>query len=249
MSTVLYIFLLACSVFLSGCCSARHTLEDRVPEKEPHRMIRIQNLRLSDKTLTLDYQVSNPFSDDIRVCQDTCVFGCTQHVKTIIDGETLWIRLRSKIERDTVVLPNPPGISKYLRLRLGESYSGSILLDLPIMKLPLVYSLREEREKERKQIVLHRAVLEVGYFGPRLNKAFGGISKAPKEFGIKEGIVVVGGYHYLPSSVYIVEKVVGGQAREVTYIVESWPTLRAEESATVVVTDVDIPCSIVVDNE
>ena len=87
------LLLLAGSVFVGGCCRARQTQEDLVAEKKGQGMVRIQKFTLTDKTLTLDYQVSNPFDDDIRVCQDTSIDGYL-HAVTRIDAETVWIKLR-----------------------------------------------------------------------------------------------------------------------------------------------------------
>ena len=75
MKTVLHVFLFACSIFLGGCCRARQSREAVAPGKEPAPMIQIQKLTLADKTLTLDYRVSNPFEDAIWVCYDTWVHG------------------------------------------------------------------------------------------------------------------------------------------------------------------------------
>ena len=164
MRTTVYVSLLACSVLLGGCGGASQTQEPPSPEKERPGMIQIKKLTATDANLTLDYQVSNPFEDDIRVCQDTSAFGRT-HVVTWIDDETVWIKLRFNLEMDHT-LRNPEPIAKYVRLAPGESYSDTILLALPIRNASPVYDWdREDRGKEREDIVLHRAFFEVGYFG------------------------------------------------------------------------------------
>ncbi len=162
MNTNFYTFLLVCSVLLGGCGHARQSPEDLAREKKPPEMIQIQNLTLTDKTLTLDYRVSNPFEEGIWVCYDIWVHGKqdVQDVTTRIDGETVWIELSFNIESEGTYFVDPRAIAKYVRLRPGESFSGRILLDLPIGD----YSREPgERPKEHKQIVLHRAVFEIGY--------------------------------------------------------------------------------------
>ena len=124
MYKILYIFLLACFVILSGCDSSRETQEDQSPKIDSSNMVKVQDFVLTGDSLILDYKVSNPFTEDIRVCQDINVYG-NQHVATMIDDETIWIKLRYNIERDNA-LRNPPAIGKYLRMPPGESYSGKI---------------------------------------------------------------------------------------------------------------------------
>jgi len=247
MTTILYIFFGVCYVFLSGCYCVRQTQENRDPDIEAHQMIQIQNFTLTERNLSFDYKVSNPFAEDIRVCQDINVYG-NQHVATIIDAETVRIQLRLNIERDKA-LRDPPAIAKYLRMPPGESYSGRILLNLPIRNASPVNYFPEEEDKERMQIVLHRVVFEVGYFGIRLNKGFEVIAKTLKEWGIKGDIPIdpVSGLHDLRGGPVIKEEIQNGQSCEVVYINEGWSTIKAEEFAKVVITDVDVPCSIAVD--
>ena len=276
----LYIFLLVCSV-LMGSCSHNKQAEDlaiekeqpkeiqeivttdkepaeqiteaEVREKEPPPMIQIQNFSLTDKILTFDYRFSNPFKDDIRICQDICVYG-NQHVATIIDAETVWIKLRFNIRKDKA-LRNPPVISKYLCLPPGKSSSGRILLNLPIRNASPINSFSEEDDKERKQIILRHVVFEVGYFGPNTNKVFDSISELMKEqgilkeFGIKPDITVLGGVHYLPFSPLTVKEIQDGRSCEVVYVDEHCELISAEESEKVVVNNVEIPCSIAVDDK
>ena len=176
MTTILYIFLFACSVFLSGCRPCRTDSQlpkEKAADNGQCRMIEIENITVAEKALTLDYRVSNPFPDDIRVCQDIDILGKygKYDVETRIADETVWIRLRLDYVREDNVLQNPAFIAKYIRLAPGESHSGRILLDLPIRNASPVYRFREGRKK-RKEIVLHRAVFEVGYFGGKMAKFF-----------------------------------------------------------------------------
>ena len=248
MNTILYTFLLACSVVLSGCCRTRQSPGDLPPQKEPPGMIQIQEFSLTDKTLTLDYQVSNPFEDGIWVCYDTWVHGeqVVQDVTTRIDGETVWMKLRFNLDERSGSFVNPPAVAKYVRLSPGESCSGRILLDLPIRD----YS-REPRTggKEHKEVALHRAIFEVGYFGPKWNKFFDSVSERIKKEPNKYKPIVDGPFYYLSISPFITQETLDGKLREVFYMVEYTGFVSNEESAEAVVTDVAIPCSVVVDEE
>ncbi len=220
--------------------------KEKAADNEEYHMIEIQNLTFTEKTLTLDYRVTNPFTKDIRVCQDIDVYD-GDHVETRIDAETIWIRLRFNLERDSA-FRSPYPIAKYLRLSPGQSHSGRIVLDLPIRNASPVYHFREGRKK-RKQIVLHRAVFEVGYFGGKMSKFFDAVSEEINEKGIKpktKGGLLGDMLQFQPA---IVEEIQDGQPREVVYVDELWPSINCEESAKVVVNDVDIPCSVVVDDK
>ncbi len=251
MRTIVYVFLLSCSALLGGCWRTRQTQEPPIADKEPLPMVQVQKLTVTDVNLILDYQVSNPFDDDIWICQDTSVYGPGQ-VIIRIDRESLWIRLRFNIERESLVLLDPAGIAKYLRVRRGDSYSGRILLDLPIPKLPSgVYSLTKELAKKRKQIVLHRAVFELGYFGPKCNKFFDAFSATYKNdpLKVKRTMQSMEKLHELPIDPFIVEEIQDAQSREVMYVGDRSGMLKLEESAKTFITDVNIPCSVVVEDK
>jgi len=151
------VILLACSVLLNGCRQRSH------PSKACH-MIKIQNFEVTEKTLTLDYQVSNPFEYGIWACEDIDTRS-KYDVETRIDAETVRIKLLSNLE--TNLAPEIGTLAKYRRLSPGESHSERILLNLPIRNASPVYEFHEDRKKH-KQVFLHRAVFEVGYFEDKL---------------------------------------------------------------------------------
>jgi hypothetical protein len=245
---IIYIFLLAYSVFLIGCRPSRPDSQlsrEKVPEEGQCLMLDIENLTVTEKALTLDYEVSNPFTHDIRICQDIDTEG-KYDVETRIDAETVWIKLRFNLARN--FHRDPPAIAKYLRLPRGEPHSGRIILNLPIRNASPVYDF-EERRKKRKQIVLHRAVFEVGYFGGEFGEFFDVASEILKEKGIKRNIQVIGGRKLLLTQPLIVEEIQDSQPREVVYVDDLWSSIKLEKSARVVVTDVDIPCSVVDDDK
>jgi hypothetical protein len=229
---------------------AEQITEAVVKEKEPPPMIQIQNLSLTDKTLTLDYRLSNPFDDDIWVCYDTSVYNKqeVQHAATRIDGKTVRIQLRSNIERFPG-FQNPYFVAKYIRLKSDEFCSGRIVRTLPAKDY--VREWRESR-KEHKEIDLHRVVFEVGYFGSKWNKYFNSldsISRRSMKNTNKSNIRKVGKHYYIQPGPLITEETMDGQLREVMYRSELDPFLRNEEFAELVMTNVTIPCSVVVDDK
>jgi len=244
MTTVLYVFLLVCCVFFSGCSGARQIQEDQTPKKEAGTMIQIQNFTVTEEALTFDYKVTNPFNDDIRVCQDTSFFG-RPHVVTRIDNETVRIKLRFNLERD-IASRSPPPIAKYLRLAPGESYSDRILLNLPIRNASPVNSFLREDFMKHKQIILHRVIFEVGYFGSELNQFFDAEHDQIKSGGPDMGkFYIMGGFHYLKTDPLILDEMQDGRLREFVYTGADWSELEA--SVEVVIADVNVPCSIAVD--
>jgi len=251
MNSKLYTFLLACSVLFAGCSRSGQIQEHPPGEKEPPGMVQIQDLTLTDKTLALDYSVSNRFDGDIRVCHAAWVYGNrdVQHATTRIRDNTVWIILGNVVKNSDVeklVIKDPPPIAKYIRLAPGESYSGRVVLDLPIRDYSLEPAPRSKRPREENvDITLRRAVFEVGYFGPRLNKFFDAVSERIKEEGNEPKTIVRGKFHYLQSNPLIVEEMQDGQVREVMYVKKSWVANTGEESAKVVLTtDAAISCSV-----
>lgn len=242
MSTILYVLLLVCCIFFGGCSDARQIQEDRASEKEASPMIQIQNFTVTEKTLSFVYKVTNPFTYDIRVCQDTSFFGYP-HVVTRIDNETVWIKLRCHLERDAA-LRNPPPITKYLRLTPGESFSDMISLSLPIRNASPINYFNEEERKERKQISLHRVIFEVGYLGDELNQFFS--REKIKDIGPDKGFQIMGGLHYLKTIPLVVDEMQDGRLREFVYVRTGSP-IGMEYSTDIVIDNVNVPCSIAVD--
>ena len=251
MTNIFCVILLACSVFLGGCYRIREIPEDLTREKEPAEMIQIRNLTLTDTTLTLNYRVSNPFEDSIWVCYDIWVFGeqDVQNTAARIDGETVWIKLRLNL-RPVVAFVDPVALVKYVRLPPGEFCSGRILQNLPIKD-----GLREwgAEHKEHKEIVLHRVIFEIGYIGTKWNAFLDSLAEKMaekmKERSIEPKPRILGPHYVPPVIPFITEETLDGQLREVMYLYEHSSLEKREESAEVLITDVDIPCSVVVDDK
>ena len=82
---------------LGGCSRRAQPPEEETAESIGKRMIHIENFTVTDKALTLDYKVSNPFGYDIWVCEDIDIPG-TYHVETRISPGTLNIKLCFNLE-------------------------------------------------------------------------------------------------------------------------------------------------------
>lgn len=257
MNNILRTILLACSVFVGGCLSPDQIQQYAAVEKVPPAMIQVRSLKMAKDTLTLDYRVCNPFKDDIRVCHSTWVHGKqgVQKATTRIDGETVWIRLRFNTEKNIAVFVNPPAIAKYVLLRPGESYSGKIPLDLPIRDYSREwqpYHEKGKQVKERKQVVLDRAVFEIGYLrtvGPNWSKLLDSESERLKTKAVKPRPRILGPFYYLPGNPFLTEEELDGQLREVMYLMEHTSLKQREEAAEVLFADVNIPCSVVVEEK
>jgi len=240
MNDNLYTFLAVCSFFLAGCGRVGQGPKAMVQEEEPHNMIQIQNLSLTDKILTLDYQILNPFDDDIWICYDIWVHDeqGAQDTSVRIDGDSVRILLRYNLESvGGMVLENPPGVAKYVRLRPEESCSGKIIQNLPIGD----YAREPQAESKEHKKILHRVVFEVGYFGPEMKELFDSWSEKIKKEPDKYKPLIAGRYYYLSISPFITEEPLDGKLREVMYIEEYTPIIRKEESTEATITDVNIP--------
>jgi len=201
-------------------------------------MIKIGNLTVAEKTLTLDYQVSNPFEYVIWVCEDIDIYT-RYDVETRIDAETVRIKLLSNLE--TNLAPEIGPLAKYRRLSPEESHSGKILLNLPIRNASPVYDFGERRKKH-KQVVLHHAIFEVGYFEGKLIDR---ISRTLENFKRGRPSEELQNTQFEPR---IEEEIEDGQSRKFLYFSNIWPGKSKEKSSKIVITDVDIPCSVVLDD-
>jgi len=248
MSNALVLFMLVCSMLFSGCGRSGRGPQVTAMDKESPVMITIDNFEVTDKTLTIDYRITNNFDEGIWVCYDLCVHGeqGTQDTATRIEDKTAHIKLCFNLG-PSGGFENPQGVAKYIRLLPGETCSGRIVEDLPTRDYSREW--RAER-KEHRDIMLHRAVFEVGYigaFGPKWDKLLSSWAKKMKEGLIESKPRILGPFYLLPVSPLITNETLDGQLREVMYLQEPSSIMNKEKSTEVLITNVDIPCSVVVD--
>ena len=275
MNTIARVLLLACWIFLTGCRKDGQVSKEQLPEKEapsiitvealattektpekgelkdselpeeeaPEKgapsMIKVESLTAEEKVLALNYQVTNPFPYDIWVCEDIDIqSGCPVDIR--IDAETVYIKLTYRLQSN--MLRDPPAYGKYRRLLAGEPHSGKIRLDLPITNISPVYYFKE-RGKSRKHVVLHRALFVIGYLegGPisRLRERIGTLKRGFDDITLDE---------VRRTEPIIAEETQDGQSREMLYLTCAGAG-GMERCAEVLVTDVNIPCSVVVDDK
>lgn len=125
--------------------------------------LQIQNVAVAPGSLTIDYMVSNPFEDDIWVCEDidiADVYGC--EATTTIEGQTLVIRRRINLRANYVYDTGPT--AEYRRLSPRASRQARLTIGLPACNSSPVYDFRPEERGTPTPVTLYRAVLEVGYF-------------------------------------------------------------------------------------
>jgi len=249
MKNVICKFLLACSILLCGCSHPERIQENMAYDKKQLEMIEIMDISVTEDTLTLDYKVSNPFDGDIRVCHAAWVYGNreVQHAITRIRDKTVRIILGNVVKdrnvRELRVTQNPRPIAKYVRLAPGESYSGRVVLDLPIRDYSVEPAPRSKRPREENtDITLRRVVFEVGYFGPKWNKFFSTVSDRDKMDAVDPKPTIIGPYYYLSHNPAIIEETVDGKLREVVYVRgRSWDL---ESAKVVLMADAAVPCSV-----
>ena len=271
MNTVARVLLLACSISFAGCRKDGQLSREQAPDTEPPSIIetedlattekapekgelrdsqllkeapregtpgiiKVENLTVEEKTLALDYQVTNPFPYDIWICEDIDTKG-RYDVETRIDRETVLIKLKFKLNCN--IFRDPPAIGQYLCLPPGDSHWGRVVLELPIRNASPVCEFHE-RGKSRTQVVLQRAVLEIGYFdGAFVDKVAEGIEKRKRDPALRKTLI----------QPRIVEEEEDGRSRRFLRPRHTWPGILREKSAEVIITDVNIPCSVVVDDK
>ena len=126
-----------------------------------------------------------------------------------------------------------PVFAKYRLLRLGQSHSGKILLSLPVRNASPVYYFTKPRT-ELRRTTLNRAVFEVGYLkGEVVDRAIEIMRlvrlddpNAKKSDNMPE----------------VKEEMLGGESRKFAIVPYTWQEIDKEKSATLVITDVEIPC-------
>jgi len=236
MTNKLHVFLFA-FVFMSCCCDNR-THKYKSTENEKPCMIHIRNFTVTEETLTLDYYVENPFAYNIWICEDIDIFG-ELNVETRINVEKLQIKCRFNLENN--ILLDEAVLAKYHRLSPKDSLLGKIHLKIPVRNASPVYDF-DEYWKKRKQVVLHQVVFQVGYFEGNLPDMLYESIEEGKRNPDNEDLYV--------EALYLEGVLKGSElncSNDIFYIPHLWKGLRKEKSTKVIITDVDIPCSIVIE--
>ena len=222
MTKVFHVLVLALFAFLYACCRNQVAVNG-VPEKYLSQMIHIKNVELTEKTVILDYIVSNPYEHEIWVCEDIDRYG-KYDVETRIAEKTLCVKLRLLLEIN--ILRSRAVYARYRRLAPGDSRLGRVVLNLPARNASPLFSFGE-RHKNRRKITLRSVCLEVGYFkGDLLKMISERIKKDERE----------------------VHKIKQSHSQDdAIYLSHLWPGLVLETASKAIVADVNIPGSVVVE--
>jgi len=226
MKTIMFMFLSANACFLSGCFS-RMAWKNKKPYVEDQRIIQINNFTVGKKILSLDYKVNNPFPYDIWICEDTDIYN-RRKAETKIGAEKLTIRLRLDCNLD---LMGEANIAKYRRLPPGQSYSEILDLELPIREYWAVGGLIDFVSAS-KPVLRHKTLFEIGYFEGDLLKVLSDT--------IKKGMDD-------PDFSPHLEGLQNKHSQNTAYLLHLWKGLRKQKSATVLIEDVEVPCSVDLD--
>jgi len=124
----------------------------------PAVTIALIDRNLTERVFQLRYQIRNGSEHDIWLC-DVMDVGHTEfEICWNKDGPGFLIRRRSHVEQ-WYVLRNPP-LSRYVRLRAGESWAESLLLPIPLRPHSVVASEVVPADVE----YIERVALEIGYY-------------------------------------------------------------------------------------
>ncbi len=119
-----------------------------------------QPLDVNDQTLELRYKIKNDSDQDIWICKDIKIYetGYDEEVYLDDDDETLVIRRRIDVPTYVVWAFQP--VSTYLRLRVGQDWTGTLSLTLP------VHSVRLFKPKWPESGIKYagRLVVEIGCY-------------------------------------------------------------------------------------
>lgn len=177
---VITIFMLL--IGLTSGCAARHTEERAcgeeqnvhgIMDKSGSEILTVQQFAVIGDNLRLDYLVGNPFHDDIWICDDLSIYAkrraSERNAETRIADTTLWIRLHERLQRN---MQTDAQIAKYRRLPPGNFISAAILLPVPVDNRSPVsffgFGAYFGYSGHEAQVIIHRAVFELGYFKENL---------------------------------------------------------------------------------
>jgi len=233
----MWVALLSIAYFgVIGCQTAESSWEEGNAKAVTNCVVEIRNVTMQGEWLTISYTVSNPFMDEIWICEELDS-GNDPQVETRVEDETVFIRLRLGLECN---IDRYTGLgARYSRFLPGQSDSRSISLALPIRNASPLYSFGE-KARMRELTTRHRLVLEVGYFDDSLNDAIeteiASLSKRNDSLG-NEAVLGLR---------EISEEIHEGQLQKIMYT-DHLRLGAMEESATAVFSGINVPCSVMVE--
>jgi hypothetical protein len=192
--------------------------------REP-RFLEIKEFSQTEEDLRLVYRVTNVFPEDIWVCakinqrvdQESASAAATE-----IDGGILQIRRRGNMRQNAYVTAGEV-YAVYHRLERGASRCDTVRSPLPARDYSPVRSTR----LPLNPVVLHRVVLELGYFRENLRDLL------PLKVPSQEYKIYRYGYFEDPDTAFI------------SYIrPRRWDGLDLEQFVQITISHVDVPAKI-----
>jgi hypothetical protein len=144
MRNLTYVLLLTCFFCLIGCCRCGQDSRNMTGVKIDDLMVQILKFSIGEKTLTLDYKATNFFLYDTWICEDISVYDRRHDAEARIAAGMLLIRFRLDPETDIIT---EEVLAKYRRLSPNESFSGTLILKLPIREFWALYSFHDSDKK------------------------------------------------------------------------------------------------------
>lgn len=150
---------LSLCVLLAIQTHAESEAESGTSNKPGAPTISITKLNVTDTTLELYYQITNPSEWDIWLSDDIDVdYWCQFEVYLTEDGRTLLIRRRFDVPLSGY--RNQP-FGRYVRLRAGQSRTESVCLAVPVRPR---YALEQPQQTHGLQCDATRLAIEMGYY-------------------------------------------------------------------------------------
>ncbi len=133
--------------------------DSQVKNKESSVAIALTELKVSDKTLELRYQIRNKSKHDVWICEDVEVNDEWDFEAYLAkDNQTLAIRKRLDVWANLESYRQRVGM--YARLRAGEERAGSLLLTVPVHPRNVYEAGRPANDLEYAT----RLAIEIGYY-------------------------------------------------------------------------------------
>lgn len=133
------------------------------------------SITVEGESLIVKYIVTNNFKKDIWICQDVDAYNRFVLPATLkIDKGTLIISLKRWEVPDYVIYEEWP-VTKYTRLRKGESIEKELIFQLPVSDRNRY--IDSKKVVSQTQVVLKKIIFELGFYLEDLSKLKGEHSK------------------------------------------------------------------------